>query len=151
MTTARLKWALYNQQANKRYLPLRVSFDNASPQAYANTMMFMRPDEEVWGLPAWSPDMHKCIEHVFGWLKTAVHRAAYAKFGAQLGKASVSDWHQLVYDTFFTLKPCSVAKDVQSLPALYEMIAHPKGQSFMCSNGKVYQGTGGDYPCKAYR
>lgn len=73
---------------------------------------------ERQSLPTYSPDMHKVIEHVHGWI------------GAEFKKRLLQDatintpvkYAKLLEEIFFNITAAQIAKDVASLPATYQEI-----------------------------
>lgn len=75
-------------------------------------------------LPPSSPDMHKCIEHVFGTMSNALQASLHRK--PHLSTAD--QYRQEVLDLFFNaITPASVQKDVASLKDTYRAILAKAG------------------------
>ena len=109
------------------------SFDNAPIHQGANLQPLGIVGARRAPLPPSSPDMHKCIEHVFATLtramNTSLHRNATLTTAAQY-KGEV----ERLFKTIIT--PASVQRDVATLKETYHVILHE---------------TSGDWPDKRFR
>ena len=95
-----------------------------------------------------APDMHKAIEHVFGYIKPRLHARLYqADY-----QATAVQCQNLAKQVFMeTALANRIGRDVATLPLTYRVISTPKGQWFKDGKGKVHYGTGGDWPPATYR
>lgn len=136
------------------YLPVLV-FDNAAIQAVVDTNNLSYGDTPLVKispiksrLPTYSSDMNRPIEHVFGVVKPRVHNIIYK---AARDYSDAAKLQTAVVEAFASLKPGSVASDIEGLPLLWKIISTPAGQTFVDDEGHTHTGTGGDYPPKRYR
>lgn len=142
-------------------VPFFLSFDNNSIQATAEIDTLRHPDtgEEITlapgkklDLPAYSHDLNRPVEHLFGTVKHMAREELYANW------AHYKDARQLqgmVYRLFHNLPVYGlkghVAADVYGLPQLWQILSTPAGILFADDRGKVHVGTGGEYPNADYR
>ncbi len=109
------------------------SFDNAPIHQGADLKRLGLAGSKRAPLSPSSPDMHKCIEHVFATLtramNTSLHRNATLTTAAQY-KGEV----ERLFKTIIT--PASVQRDVATLKETYHVILHE---------------TSGDWPDKRFR
>jgi hypothetical protein len=156
-------WYIVNewrQKTGKIYFFL--SFDNASIQATADLSKFTNPNNpqdvlhldqdgtkigEVLDLPKYSHDLNRPIEHVLGSGKHLI-KCELVKAWSNYSKPRTAQ--NMAHTTFYSLPKHnmadSVAKDVDGLPALWQIISTPKGVQFVDTKGRLQIGTGGDYP-----
>lgn len=96
-----------------------------------------------------APDMHRVIEHVFGYCKPKLHAELYRLDYQADGKKCQELTKEVFYNNVTANK---VQADVAKLPLVYKIISTPEGQSFVYQpNGKMYQGSGGNWVKRAYR
>lgn len=95
-----------------------------------------------------APDMHKAIEHVFGYIKPRLHARLYqADY-----KATAVQCQQLAKQVFMeTALADRIGRDVATLPLTYQVISKAKGKWFQDKKLKWHCGTGGDWPPATYR
>lgn len=77
--------------------------------------------EGITPLPHYAPDFQKPVEHVFGYCKAAF-RKRLAIIGTTL---PMKEYANHFLDIFFSIKPESVKKDIESLPTTYNNILAP--------------------------
>jgi arylamine N-acetyltransferase len=108
-------------------------------------MGFSKQQRVALGVRA--PDMHKVIEHVFGYIKPRMHARLYqADY-----KVTALECQRLAKRVFMEAALAEkIKKDVASLPLTYKVINTKKGESFVVGK-KVHFGTGGDWPPSTYR
>lgn len=141
-----------------RGLTAKLSMDN--PRIHKEAQLSGILNSERVHLPEYSPDMHKCVEHVFARLKPQVYERLYA-FDHHVTAREVQ---QIIRDLFTGAGGSaadmaarrqafqqSVLQDSRSLPLTYKVISTDKGVSFMDEHGRIHLGTGGDWPPSAYR
>lgn len=75
-------------------------------------------------LPVKSPDMHKAVEHVHGFIETK-HNAWRRGMWPQ--KPTVQQCMDKVESLFYSYPPSAVQADIDSLPETYEAIIHNAG------------------------
>lgn len=146
----------WNARTNRE--PYWLSFDNNSIQATADLHEVQNPNDphETVGLhpngfklnlPAYSHDLNRPIEHLFGTVKHLIKCELYANWGKYSNAKSLQT---LVYTMFHSLPAHGlsnhVTEDVEGLPLLWQIISTPLGQQFADSRGRAHVGTGGDYP-----
>ena len=140
-----------------------LSFDNAKIQATADlTTLYdpLHPNDpeyafqleelgEKLDLPAYSHDLNRPIEHVFGTMKHRIREELYSKSWKYKTATSLQS---LVWQQFHeNLPPNQVQEDIKGLPLLWEVLMTPAGVTFIDANGKMAVGTGGDWPNAEYR
>jgi hypothetical protein len=127
----------------------RISWDNNRIQKNADLgRMGVDPAEKV-PLAPYMPDGHKVIEHVFAVVKHKLVDAIYSIGNQRLTPIFAQ---QLVLWCFQqAISAQSVSRDADTLPLTYEVIATPAGQMFMGPDGRLHEGTGGDWAPKRYR
>jgi hypothetical protein len=124
------------------------SWDNNRIQASASLRAMGLREEQKVPLPAYSPDMHKVIEHVFAHVKRAVQDALKQSRTRPL---DADDARQLVEVCFRGATTESIMRDVLSLRETYFVIAHAKGITAVGLDGEQHTGVGGDWPPNRYR
>lgn len=109
------------------------SFDgpNIHRCALAEMVPHVHERENTFPLPAYSPDMHKVFQHVHAILTNQLQDLIASK----RGQGSVKYWRGQLKKLFWGLKPKSVQKDIESLPATFLHISTPTNRG----------GSGGDY------
>lgn len=101
------------------------SFDNAPIHQGAALLKELQLDgAKRASLPPSSPDMHKCIEHVFGTLTRAMAKSIRSNMNLSTAAAYKAEIVRLFYSV---ITPSSVQKDVASLKATYEEIKKVEG------------------------
>lgn len=95
-----------------------------------------------------APDMHKPIEHVFAFLKRALHYELYKGSYQLTPTVAQQKLRQIFYNE---LKAKSVAADVASLPYVYKLVSTPCNQAVCLPDGTWECGTGGNWAPKAHR
>lgn len=137
--------------------PYYLSYDNNSIQATADLTSLKHPDtgEEIplapqghrLELPAYSHDLNKPIEHLFGTVK---HRIKVELYEDWAKYKDARELQKLVYTIFHNLAQYNldrhVAADVAGLPLLRQILSTPATILFADDDGDVHVGTGGDYP-----
>lgn len=133
---------------------LWVSFDNAKIHN-SNTVQLPAGVRRI-PLSAYSPDIHKVIEHCFGRMKPHLYEkvgdACYLKGKPRLTN---NELRPLVNESLkYATQQEWVAADVRSLRLTLEIIRTPKDQRFMFQHGSQFVelvGSGGGWPKKGYR
>lgn len=137
--------------------PFYLSYDNASIQATADLTTLKHPDTreeihlapygQVMHLPAYSHDLNRPIEHLFGTVK---HRIKVELYEDWAKYKDARELQKLVYSIFNNLAKYNldrhVAADVAGLPLLWQILSTSAGILFADDEGDVHVGTGGDYP-----
>ena len=95
------------------------SFDNAPVHQAANLQPLGIVGHRRAELPPSSPDMHKCIEHVFGTLTRAMNASLHRNPGLSTAADYKAEVERL-FNTIITRE--SVQKDVSSLKDTYRAI-----------------------------
>lgn len=96
-----------------------------------------------------APDMHKVIEHVFGYCKPKLHAELYKLDYQADGRKCQQLTKQVFYNNVTANK---VKADAAKLPLIYQIISTPEGQPFVYQpDGKMYQGSGGNWVKRALR
>lgn len=146
----------WNQKTNNATYYL--SFDNNAIQATADVTMFTNPDDPAdtipllpngikLPLPAYSHDLNRPIEHIFGTVKHLIRTELYADWDRYKDAAALQG---LVWQVFHNLAVYNMQRhveaDVAGLPLLWLILSTPAGILFADDCGKVHVGTGGDYP-----
>lgn len=125
-----------------------LSWDNAHANPTAADLLHIGVDPtKRLPLSAYSPDIHKVIEHFFHRLKVAFREARLhypqittAREAAQLLRMLASNMPQE-----------HIEKDAETLKLTYQIIATDKGVKFTGADGKEHVGTGGDWAPRRYR
>lgn len=100
------------------------SFDNAPIHQGANLRALNVTGAKRAPLPPSSPDMHKCIEHVFG----TITRAMNARLHEDVGLTTAQQYRDEVTRLFGSvITPSSVQKDVSTLHDTYRAILDVQG------------------------
>lgn len=110
--------------------------------------MGVDPAEKV-PLAPYMPDGHKVIEHVFAIAKHKLVEAIYSIGNQQLTPILAQQLVHWCFQQVVTAQ--SVSADADSLPLTYEVIATPANQMFMGPDGRLHEGTGGNWAPKRYR
>lgn len=105
-------------------------------------------DKNKVKLPTYSPDCNRPIEHTFAIVKTMVRNKLYKYYHKYNTGRSLQT---LVQECFDKLPKGAVAKDVNDLPLLWEVISTPTGIIFLDANDHAHVGSGGDWPKADYR
>lgn len=119
-----------------------LCWDNARPNATEAELavLGLLPQQRLL-LPAYSPDMHRVIEHQMGVMKGELQKATLARDVLHTPETLQA----LVRDTFSRLDRAAIAKDVASLHLAWEVVAGAKGQSVVLPSGRVQPCTAGDW------
>lgn len=105
--------------------PWLLSMDNDSTHAAADLAgLGIWPAERRFPLPALSPDMHKAVEHVHGWLCAKMQKWRRSFFPR---KPSNQDVIKHLTELFYSYDPVAIQKDIDSLPETYKAIIHAAG------------------------
>lgn len=151
----------WKHKTNNAYCYL--SFDNAKIQATADLTELKCPGQqpevadvirladvgEKLDLPAYSHDLNRPIEHIFGTMK---HRIREELYFASWKYKSPAALQSLVMQQFHHNFPKEqVASDIKGLPLLWQVLSVPSGITFVNFNDKLAVGTGGDWPNAEYR
>lgn len=136
---ARDKMAQFN-------LEPKFSFDNASTQATVDLAAMGMTEAERVPLAPYMPDGHQVIEHAFANLKRDLWNNIY-EYGAPANAAAAQT---RVQEVFMTLdadrKADSIYANVHGkLIRCYQVVSTAKGLTFEGLNGKVLEGSGGDW------
>lgn len=146
------KWNEKTQNA-----PFLLSYDNAKIQATADISTLYHPDhpgEEEHAihidpevsklpLPAYSHDLNRPIEHIFGTMKHKIREALYFEYHKY---NTARNLQTLVWDKFHNFIPKGqVEKDVRGLPYLWEVLSTGAGITFVRDDGSEAVGTGGNW------
>jgi hypothetical protein len=146
------KWNEKTQNA-----PFLLSYDNAKIQATADISTLYHPDhpgEEEHAihidpevsklpLPAYSHDLNRPIEHIFGTMKHKIREALYFEYHKY---NTARNLQTLVWDQFHNFIPKGqVEKDVRGLPYLWEVLSTDAGITFVRDDGSEAVGTGGNW------
>ena len=139
---------LARQLMAARGLPVLFCYDHNTIQATANMEKMGIQPGEMLESAKYSPDMHKPIEHAWGWLKHSVQQQLLAPKAKPLTALAAQ---QLVYDPWLRLPKAGVLKDVETLPLTYMVICGDAGEAAFDDNGNPHTCSGGDWPERAYR
>lgn len=135
-----------------------LSFDNNSIQATADISMLVNPnnaDEVIplapkgtrLDLPAYSHDLNRPIEHLFGTVKHIIRCQLYEDWEHYNNARKLQT---LTYQVFHNLPVYGlkdhVKNDVAGLPTLWQILSTPEGVSFCDHKGRGHVGSGGNYP-----
>lgn len=146
----------WNQKTNNDVFFL--SFDNASIQATADITHVRNPNDpsETYPingagyklpLPAYSHDLNRPIEHIFGTVKHLIRCKLYEDWGQYRDARRLQT---LVYQLFNNLPVYGlkdhVKDDVAGLPTLWQILSTPQGVAFFDAKGRAHVGSGGNYP-----
>lgn len=101
-------------------------------------------------LAHYSPDMHKVIEHVFGYIKPAFHQEVY-KLGMSKNLTSTSAQELLRRVCHQKITAAGVAADCASLLDTLYIIAGDKGTMHTTRAGQQVECVAGGWPEKRYR
>jgi hypothetical protein len=140
-----------------------LSFDNAKIQATADLTELKCPHQqpeiadvirladvgEKLNLPAYSHDLNRPIEHVFGTMKHRIREELYFNSYKYRKPEQVQSLVMQQFKHNFPEK--QVAEDVNGLPLLWEVLSVPAGITFVDCKGNMAVGTGGDWPNAEYR
>lgn len=125
------------------YECVRYQWDNNSIQVDADTeRMGLDPSARVH-LPEYSPDMNKPIEHVFAQLKRSIMEELAKHEGEHITPALAQ---RITTKCFKALNKASIQKDISSLPLTWRVIAADQDTTITGPGGKLWCGTGGNYP-----
>lgn len=98
--------------------------------------------------PPWSPDFNKPVEHGHNNLK----REFGVRARAEDKKMDVLRAKQLLIDAAVAKVTAeSVARDVDTLPTMWQVVIATKDETVCAPNGKTYRGVWGDWPPKELR
>lgn len=127
---------------NKPKHRMLLSWDNARPNATTAELadLGLRQEQRLL-LPAYSPDMHRVIEHQMGIMKGELHKATLARDVLHTPETLQA----LVRATFRKLDKAAISKDVQSLHLAWQVVAGAKGQTVTFPSGKEQPCTEGDW------
>lgn len=143
--------------------PFFLSYDNAKIQATADIKTLYHPhypgDEEQaiklnpgtcrLKIPAYSHDINRPIEHIFGTMKHKIREALYFEY---MKYNTPEKLQTLVWDLFHThIPPEHVEKDVRGLKYLWQVLSTPAGIRFMAADDTEAVGSGGNWPTYEYR
>ena len=130
------------ERRNKPRHRMLLSWDNAHANATpAELGLLGMQKEQRLLLPAYSPDMHRVIEHQMGVMKAELHKATLARDVLHTPETLQA----LVRATFSRLDKAAIAKDVQSLHLAWQVVAGGKKQSVTLPSGRVQPCTKGDW------
>jgi hypothetical protein len=127
-----------------RSLPVLFCYDHNTAD---KEKMGIQPGE-VLESAKYSPDMHKPIEHAWGWLKESVQQQLLAPKAKSLTARAAQE---LVYNTWLRLPKAGVFRDVETLPLTYMVICGAAGEAREDDHGNPHTCSGGDWPARAYR
>lgn len=130
------------ERLNKPKHRVLLSWDNARPNATTAELgsLGLLPEQRL-RLPAYSPDMHRVIEHQMGIMKGELHKATLARDVLHTPETLQA----LVRATFSKLDKAAIRKDVESLHLAWQVVAGAKGQTVTFPNGREEPCTGGDW------
>lgn len=140
------------QQARDRmaefHLEPRFSWDNASTQATADLEAMGLTEAEKVPLAPYMPDAHQVIEHAFANLKRDLWNNIY-EHGAPKKAAAAQE---RVAEVFLGQSHVSIFTNVHGkLIRCYQVVSCAKGVTFEGLDGKVLEGSGGDWARAADR
>lgn len=125
----------------------RFSYDNNKIQKGARLdVMGIAADEKV-PLATYMPDGHQVIEHCFAQLKAALWESIYTHGDIE----DAADAQKRVRTLFLQISKESIAKNVDKMPLVYELMSTKKEHCFLGPDGREYVGTGGDWLDAAHR
>lgn len=102
-----------------------LSMDNDSAHTAAKLAgLGIWPAHLRFTLPALSPDMHKAVEHVHGWLGGKMQRWRRSFFPHKPANQECLD---KLTELFFSYSPAAIQADIDSLPETYQAIIDAAG------------------------
>ena len=134
-----------------------LSYDNDAVQATAEWEVVVNPNDPEdkitlppqgykLPLPSYSHDLNRPIEHLFGTVKHHLRCQLYEDWGMLDDAAKVQ---KMARHVFYNLNKYGwkehVKKDVAGLPKLWQMLATPRGVSYVDAKGCARVGVGGGY------
>jgi hypothetical protein len=125
------------------------SYDNNKIQKQAKLADMGISPEEKLELPAYSPDMHKVIEHVFAILKGQLQAEMLRNNPARLSPATAQ--HMVEVYLRHGISKEGIQKDVKSLPVTWHIICTGEGDWAVGPDGRMYRGTGGEWADTRHR
>ena len=102
-----------------------LSMDNDSAHAAANLAgLNIWPANARFTCPPLSPDIHKAVEHVHGYLGGAMHSWRRHMLP---NKPSHADCMKHLEELFMSYPPAAIQADIESLPETYQAIIDAAG------------------------